>query len=320
MTKFKHTPHQFAPFSLIGVACITGCMAVCLAILLGLPTHAAADVVFCYQEELDLVQEVQEQYCEGSIVGAAEAEAIQARRRDYLRRAFDGAGWRPDAALQLVGVGSGFAVSAEGHIVTNFHVVEDCAAISILTPQGAETMAHLTAGARPRDLALLRTGPDGPARQPVLFAKSQARLALGAVAAGDQSAETVRFLGYPFQGRPPRVPMDQPGQLWRITGAILPVPVIAFRGEIRKGHSGGPLLNQKGRVIGLVFAESNAPAFLRQADKETAERMVNVGLALPFWEILIFLDQADVTYRIARDGDDKAPESAQFMVRVNCWR
>ncbi len=76
-------------------------------------------------------------------------------------------------------------------------------------------------------------------------------------------------------------------------------------------------------MIGLVFAQANLPAIYRKAGEQAtaraAKRMMNVGLALPFWEILLFLEQAGVSYEIAA-GAEKAPAAERFMVRINCWK
>ncbi len=102
-------------------------------------------------------------------------------------------------------------------------------------------------------------------------------------------------------------------------GGTLAVPVIVFKGEIRPGNSGGPLLTPAGRVIGLVFAQANVPTIYRKAGEEAAKKVMNVGLALPFWEILLFLEQAGVSYEIAA-GAEEAPAAESFMIRVNCWK
>jgi S1-C subfamily serine protease len=284
------------------------------------PGHAA-DLVHCYQEDLDLVQLVSKHDCNGLVVSADEAITIQKRRREYLRETFESSGWRPREGLHLRGVGSGFAVSSAGHFLTNHHVVKGCHAISALTPQGLESQAHPVRISPARDLALLQTSAEAPHRDPVLFAAPNESPILRTLAEDetDGSATMVRFLGYPNQGRPPRVPLEQPGQLLALTGQIPNIPIFAFRGDIRPGSSGGPLLNHRGRVIGLVFAQADAPAIREQSDVQTASEMVDVGYALPLWEILLFLEQAGVEYAVADSEEDSAPEANNFMARINCW-
>ena len=72
-------------------------------------------------------------------------------------------------------------------------------------------------------------------------------------------------------------------------------------------------------MFDLVFAKANPPAIYREAGEEAAKRMTNVGFARPFWEILLFLEQAKISYEIATDAET-APAAERFMVRVNCWK
>ncbi len=282
----------------------------------GCPAAPGCGHGFRHLEDLDIVQQTLAQDCKGRVVSPAEAQAIKQRRQAYLRRVMGDKAWRPREGLGFGGTGSGFAVSAQGHILTNHHVVADCQAISALTPAGRESEVRLLKSEPARDLALLIMAEAAP--DPALFAAPETRLT-GARLAGT----AVRFLGYPNRGRVPLRPFDQPGRILQLTGGTLAVPVIVFKGEIRPGNSGGPLLTPAGQVIGLVFGQANVPAIYRTAGNAAAARaakkMTNIGLALPFWEILLFLEQAGVPYEIAT-GAEEAPAAEQFMVRVNCWK
>ncbi len=226
--------------------------------------------------------------------------------------AINGCAYRPPDGLNIGGIGSGFAVSAQGHLLTNHHVVEDCQAISATTSAAHEVEARLLRSDPARDLALLMM--DGASTRPALFASPRARLT-----GGHLSGDTVRFVGYPEGGRRSLRPVIRPVRILQLAGGPLTVPVIVFKGKVDPGNSGGPLLTPAGQVIGLVFAKHNLPTIYREAGEEAAKRMTNVGLALPFWEILLFLEKAEVSYEIAA-GAETGPAAERFMVRVNCWK
>jgi S1-C subfamily serine protease len=226
--------------------------------------------------------------------------------------AINGCAYRPHDGLDIGGIGSGFAVSAQGHLLTNHHVIANCQAISAVTPSAHEVEVHLLRSDPARDLALLMMAE--AATRPALFVSPKTRLT-GARLSGD----TVRFLGYPNGGSRSLRPVIRPGRILQFAGGPLSVPVIVFKGKTDPGNSGGPLLTPAGHVIGLVFAKANTPAIYRAAGEEAAKSMTNVGLALPFWEILLFLEQAEISYEIATDTNT-APAAERFMVRVNCWK
>ncbi len=226
--------------------------------------------------------------------------------------AINGCAYGPPDGLNIGGIGSGFAVSARGHLLTNHHVVEDCQAISATTPAAHEVEAHLIRSDPARDLALLMM--DGATTRPAILASPRTRLNGGHLA-----GDTVRFVGYPEGGRRSLRPVIRPARILQLAGEPLSVPVIVFKGKVDPGNSGGPLLTSTGHVVGLVFAKANIPAIYREAGEEAAKRMTNVGLALPFWEMLLFLEQAAISYEIATDAET-APAVERFMVRVNCWK
>ena len=226
--------------------------------------------------------------------------------------AINGCAYRPPDGLNIGGIGSGFAVSAQGHLLTNHHVVEDCQAISATTSAAHEVEAHLLRSDPARDLALLMM--DGATTRPAILASPRTRLN-----GGHLSGDTVRFVGYPEGGRRSLRPVIRPARILQLAGGPLTVPVIVFKGKVDPGNSGGPLLTPAGHVVGLVFAKANIPAIYREAGEEAAKRMTNVGLALPFWEMLLFLEQAAISYEIATDAET-APAVERFMVRVNCWK
>src|SRR5450631_65940 len=138
-------------------------------------------------------------------------------------------------------LGSGVIVSAEGHIITNNHVIEQVDQIEVLLSDGRTKKARLVGEDATVDLAVLKI--DEPGLKSLKFGDSDA------VQAGD----SVLAIGNPFgfeetvtdgiissKGRPNRV--DGFGDYLQTNAAINP------------GNSGGPLINLRGEVIGINTA------------------------------------------------------------------
>jgi serine protease Do len=138
-------------------------------------------------------------------------------------------------------LGSGVIVSAEGHIITNNHVIDQVDQIEVLLSDGRTKKARLVGADATADLAVLKI--DEPGLKSLKFGDSDA------VQAGD----FVLAIGNPFgfeetvtdgiissKGRPNRV--DGFGDYLQTNAAINP------------GNSGGPLVNLRGEIIGINTA------------------------------------------------------------------
>ncbi len=139
--------------------------------------------------------------------------------------------------------GSGWAV-APGLVVTNAHVIAGTDDTTVTTQHGVELDATPVYYDPENDLALLRVGADIP----VLGISSQRRV--GADAA---------VLGYPENGpyalTPARVGATQVAISEDSYGkGPIDRTITALGGKVRSGNSGGPLVDARGRVIGVVFA------------------------------------------------------------------
>lgn len=139
-----------------------------------------------------------------------------------------------------LGLGSGFVLPGD-LVVTNRHVVEEPRAVTVNTWDGRSLEADITGIAVDSDLAVLQLS--GAADLPV------AELRETPVEPG----EPVIAVGYPGGG-PATVSSGEVVSL--IEGELLgePADVIRVDAEIRQGNSGGPLLDEDGRVVGIVFA------------------------------------------------------------------
>ena len=138
-------------------------------------------------------------------------------------------------------LGSGVIVSAEGHIITNNHVIDQVDQIEVLLSDGRIKKARLVGADATVDLAVLKI--DEPGLKSLKFGDSDAM----------QAGDFVLAIGNPFgfeetvtdgiissKGRPNRV--DGFGDYLQTNAAINP------------GNSGGPLVNLRGEIIGINTA------------------------------------------------------------------
>jgi S1-C subfamily serine protease len=172
------------------------------------------------------------------------------------------------------GSGSGFVYDKKGHVVTNFHVIEGAIARRgkvFVTLKGGDRMEARIVGVEPdKDLALLKIDADPKQLVPVAMGRSDALrvgqtvLAIGNPFGLDQTLTTgvVSALGREIQSRTDRKIQD----------------VIQTDAAINPGNSGGPLLDSRGRVIGVntqIYSPSGASAGIGFAIPASAvERVV----------------------------------------------
>ncbi len=145
------------------------------------------------------------------------------------------------------GQGSGFLVDTEGHILTNYHVVQGATQIRVILSDGRTLDAQVAGTSPADDLALLKVDP-------------QAVSGIVPLPLGDSGAakpgQMAIALGSPFGlensitvGVVSGVDRSRPGAVGRpITG------MLQTDASINPGNSGGPLLNVRGEVIGINTA------------------------------------------------------------------
>lgn len=145
-----------------------------------------------------------------------------------------------------IGLGSGFVIDHEGHVVTNYHVIEGANTIQVSFLDGNITDANRVGEDAYSDLAVIKVNPDITELYPVALGNSS-ELVVG---------EPVAAIGNPFGlsdtitagivsalGRD----LEAPGQ-YRI------VDIIQVDAAINPGNSGGPLVNLEGQVVGVNTA------------------------------------------------------------------
>jgi len=194
-----------------------------------------------------------------------------------------------------VGSGTGFFISTDGYILTCFHVVKDGHLFLILSNDDDVKVANLIAFDEATDLALLKADC---VSQPVNFGR-KADIKLG---------ETVFTIGFPapqLQGFSPKVTK---GIVSSLSGLKGDVRVIQIDAAVQPGNSGGPLMTENGRVIGVVNARANDVLYA----SVTGSPPQNINYAVKREFVMAFLQsQASVLAKLRTIGSGpKKPEEA----------
>jgi S1-C subfamily serine protease len=150
--------------------------------------------------------------------------------------------------------GSGFIYDDGGHIVTNNHVVEGAASITVAFFNGTTVQAQLTGRDVYSDLAVIKVY-SLPQQSHALILGNSTQLLVG---------EPVYAIGNPFglRGSMTSGIVSQVGRVIRLSDFGVPPPegnyaiadLIQIDAAVNPGNSGGPLLNSLGFVVGVTFA------------------------------------------------------------------
>lgn len=149
---------------------------------------------------------------------------------------------------QQEGIGSGFIINEEGHILTNYHVIEGAQTVKVIFYDGVETDAKVINYDEANDIALLKI-TDSTVTVPatvVLGNSDELLVGESVVAIGSPLAK--EFLGTTTTGIISALDRDV-----TIDGKTL--KLLQTDTAINPGNSGGPLINSRGEVIGINTAK-----------------------------------------------------------------
>jgi len=146
--------------------------------------------------------------------------------------------------------GSGFVIDTAGHIVTNDHVVEEAQAVRVTFSDGSVTDAQILGQDPYSDLAVILVDVAPERLVPLELGDSSAL----------QVGQRVIAIGNPFGlkgtmtvGVISAVGRTLPAQVTQVTGFSNP-EIVQTDAAINPGNSGGPLLDTRGRVVGVNWA------------------------------------------------------------------
>ncbi len=158
---------------------------------------------------------------------------------EFFKKFFEGT---PQQEFKRQGLGSGFIISEDGYVVTNYHVVERAVDISVILENGDKYEAKVVGKDPKTDIAVVKFEPEGKL-QAVSFGNSD-NLRIG---------DWVIAIGNPF-GLGYTVTAGIVSAKGRSLGLGAYDDFIQTDASLNPGNSGGPLFNLNGEVVGVNTA------------------------------------------------------------------
>ncbi len=153
------------------------------------------------------------------------------------------------------GTGSGFIWDESGHVITNFHVIQNAGGAKVTLADHSTWDARLVGVAPDQDLAVLSINAPRNRIKPLPIGRS----------AGLQVGQNVFAIGNPFgldQTLTTGIISALGREINSVSGRTIP-DVIQTDAAINPGNSGGPLLDSAGRLIGVntaIYSPSGSSA------------------------------------------------------------
>ena len=203
--------------------------------------------------------------------------------------------------------GSGFILTADGYIVTNYHVIQGGTTVKVTLYNGTTYDATIIGGDKDYDIAVIKIeASDGESFKPVTLGKS------GQLAVGDH----VSAIGNPLGEL--TFSMSE-GIASSVNRAInvdgTPFNMIQVTCAVNPGNSGGPLFNQYGEVVGVVSAKYSSYA---------STSVEGLGFAIPIDDVLSMIEDimtngyvANKPYLGISSGTMNATMAAQYKYDID---
>ena len=177
--------------------------------------------------------------------------------------------------------GTGFFITDDGYLISNYHVVKDATKVRLLASTGLLDASEVKVDAA-NDLAMLKVGG---AFKPLAIAASR-MVKLGS---------TVATVGFPDIGLQGFAPKLAKGEIASLTGAADDPRYFQVSVPVQPGNSGGALVDAHGNLVGIVSAKLDASAALAA----TGSLPENVNYAVKSSLLLSFLESVpDVSAKL----------------------
>ena len=149
--------------------------------------------------------------------------------------------------VETASSGSGFIITEDGYIVTNYHVISNSTNVEVTLDDGTSYDAQVVGGDEDYDIAVLKVDPGDTKLKPVVLGTS------GSLQVGDEILAIGNPLGELTFSMSEGIVSCVNREI-NVDGT--PFNMIQITAAINEGNSGGPLFNIYGEVVGIVSAKS----------------------------------------------------------------
>jgi serine protease Do len=174
--------------------------------------------------------------------------------------------------MQTSSSGSGFILSDDGYVVTNYHVVEGQNRLQVVMYDGTTYEAEYIGGNESNDIALIKV--DAQNLPPVTIGSSS-DLIVGdqVVAIGNPLGELASTLTVGYVSAKDRIVTSDGSQ----------INMLQTDAAINPGNSGGPLFNMYGEVVGITTAKYSGAS-------TSGATIEGIGFAIPIDDVMPLVD------------------------------
>jgi S1-C subfamily serine protease len=214
------------------------------------------------------------------VYGKCQNGAYGTTRPRTVAQAIPGAGDDGDqsSSADTYSLGTGWPV-AEGLVITNNHVIDGHDRITLVATDGRRIPATVLATDTTNDIALL--SPDDSDQLPPALTIAKAAAPIGA---------EVFTIGYPHPDIMGSKPKLTTGVVNAETGLHDDPRTYQISVAVQSGNSGGPLINMKGEVVGVVTSKLSAVRVFQW----TGDLPQNVNYAMKSSYVINMLKKADM--------------------------
>ena len=177
---------------------------------------------------------------------------------------------------QQEGIGSGFIINEEGHILTNYHVIEGAQTVKVIFYDGVETDAKVINYDEANDIALLKITDSTVTVPATVVLGNSDELLVGESVVAIGSPLGKEFLGTTTTGVVSALDRD-------ITIEGKTLKLLQTDTAINPGNSGVPLINSRGEVIGINTAKFGGSSGVTSIE--------GIGFAIPINQAKQKLDE-----------------------------